>query len=116
MIDLINEYREAVTNILRWRNNPKEVFLNNIVKNMMYRAYSTRLVFDAYLNNELPEYKDFQEYHDDLFKHIRHFAKRQVTWFKKEKNIVWLDTKKDYLSEATKLVEDFLKEDDKENQ
>ena len=61
MIDLINEYREAVTNILRWRNNPKEVFLNNIVKNMMYRAYSTRLVFDAYLNNELPEYKDFQE-------------------------------------------------------
>lgn len=62
------------------------------------------------------KYKDFQEYHDDLFKHIRHFAKRQVTWFKKEKNIVWLDTKKDYLSEATKLVEDFLKEDDKENQ
>lgn len=61
MIDLVNEYRDAVNNIIRWRSEPKEEYVDTIVKNMMYRAYSTKLVFDAYINNELPEFSDFQE-------------------------------------------------------
>ena len=55
------------------------------------------------------KYKNFEEYREDLFKQIRHFAKRQMTWFKKEKNIVWLDSKGDYLKEAISLIDDFLK-------
>lgn len=39
------------------------------------------------------KYKSFEEYREDLFKQIRHFAKRQMTWFRKEKNIVWLNSK-----------------------
>lgn len=55
------------------------------------------------------KYKNFEEYREDLFKQIRHFAKRQMTWFRKEKNIVWLDSKGDYLQEAITLIDDFLK-------
>lgn len=55
------------------------------------------------------KYKSFEEYREDLFKQIRHFAKRQMTWFRKEKNIVWLDSKGDYLQEAISLIDDFLK-------
>lgn len=55
------------------------------------------------------KYRNFEEYREDLFKQIRHFAKRQMTWFRKEKNIVWLDSKGDYLQEAISLIDDFLK-------
>lgn len=55
------------------------------------------------------KYRNFEEYREDLFKQIRHFAKRQMTWFRKEKNIVWLDSKGDYLKEAISLIDDFLK-------
>ena len=55
------------------------------------------------------KYKNFEEYREDLFKQIRHCAKRQMTWFRKEKNIVWLDSKGDYLQEAITLIDDFLK-------
>lgn len=61
MIDLVNEYRDAVNNILRWRSMSKEEYPYTIVKNMMYRAYSTKFVFEAFLNNELAEYSEFQQ-------------------------------------------------------
>lgn len=51
----------------------------------------------------------YEEFYETLFKEIRHFAKRQVTWFKKENNIVWLDVSKDYEKQAKKLVLEFLK-------
>lgn len=39
----------------------KEEYPYTIVKNMMYRAYSTKFVFEAFLNNELAEYSEFQQ-------------------------------------------------------
>ncbi|GHT64688.1 tRNA dimethylallyltransferase 2 [Spirochaetia bacterium] len=54
------------------------------------------------------QYESRQAFRDDLFKEIRHFAKRQMTWFRKEKNIIWLDSKGDYFTEAKKLIGDFL--------
>ena len=53
-------------------------------------------------------YSSKQEYRDELYKEICHFAKRQGTWFKKEKNIVWLDSSGDYLSESVRLIDEFL--------
>lgn len=53
------------------------------------------------------KYKSFDEFKESLFKEIRHFAKRQMTWFKKEKNIVWLDTQKDYTGQARELITKF---------
>ena len=53
-------------------------------------------------------YSSKQEYRDDLYKEICHFAKRQGTWFRKEKNIVWLDSAGDYLSQSKQLIDGFL--------
>ena len=58
-----------------------------------------------YLDGKFDSYDDFFE---TLFKEERHFAKRQQTWYNKEKNIIWLDAKDDLLENASKLVEEFL--------
>ena len=51
----------------------------------------------------------FAEYRELLLTAITQFAKRQNTWFKKEKKIVWLDVSGDYNEQAMKLTEAFLK-------
>lgn len=55
------------------------------------------------------EFKDYNEFFELLFTEERHFAKRQKTWYNKEKNIVWLNGDDDLLNNAKKLVEEFLK-------
>lgn len=59
-----------------------------------------------YLNGEFSSYEEFFE---ELFKEERHFAKRQQTWYNKEKNIVWLDANDNLFENAKKLIEKFLK-------
>lgn len=54
------------------------------------------------------QYASFDDYRAELFKEICHFAKRQVTWFKKEKNIVWLDVNKDVFKQSVELIDSFL--------
>ena len=54
------------------------------------------------------KYEGLQAFRDDLLKEIRHFAKRQITWFKKEKNIVWLNSQGDYFTEAVTLIDNFI--------
>lgn len=56
------------------------------------------------------KYSSKEEYRDELYKEICHFAKRQGTWFRKEKNIVWLDSSGDYLAEAKRLIDEFIAE------
>ena len=58
-----------------------------------------------YLNGEFSSYEEFFE---ELFKEERHFAKRQQTWYNKEKNIVWLDAHDDLEDKAKKLIAEFL--------
>jgi len=48
---------------------------------------------------------NYQEMLKKLQKDIEHFAKRQMTWFKKEKRIQWIKNQK----ETEKLIEKFLK-------
>lgn len=54
------------------------------------------------------EFESYDIFFDELFKEERHFAKRQKTWYNKEKNIVWLDAKDNLIEKAKKLVEGFL--------
>lgn len=61
-----------------------------------------------YVNRYLNGLYTYEEFYDRLFTEIRHFAKRQMTWFKKEKNAVWLDMTGDYVREAERAVESFL--------
>ena len=45
---------------------------------------------------------------DELGRAIKRFAKRQMTWFRKDKSIVWLDTQNDPLAQACAEVERFM--------
>ena len=55
------------------------------------------------------EFKDYDEFFNLLFTEERHFAKRQKTWYNKEKNIVWLKGSDNPFENAKKLIEKFLK-------
>lgn len=59
-----------------------------------------------YLDGEFESYEEFFEL---LFAEERHFAKRQKTWYKKEKNIIWLDGNDNLLGNAEKIIRKFLK-------
>ena len=59
---------------------------------------------NAYLNGE----KSYEDYRSDLCRDIKHFAKRQKTWFKKEKNAIWLDMTGNYCSQAEEICQIYL--------
>ncbi len=54
------------------------------------------------------KFSSYEEFFEELFKEERHFAKRQNTWYNKEKNIVWLDAKDNLIDKASRLVKEFL--------
>ena len=62
-----------------------------------------------YTNRYLNGVYTYEDYRAELLKEIRHFAKRQITWFKKEKNAVWLDMTGDFTAQAIQLCTNFLK-------
>ncbi len=47
---------------------------------------------------------------DELARAIKRFAKRQMTWFRKDKSILWLDMRADPLAQACAAVERFVGE------
>lgn len=55
------------------------------------------------------EFKSFEAFYDKLFMEIRHLAKEQMTWFRKRKDINWIDMQNDPQSQAIKLIDEFLK-------
>ena len=55
------------------------------------------------------EFSSYEEFFEELYKEERHFAKRQKTWYNKEKNLVWLDAKDNLIENAKKVVLEFLK-------
>jgi len=57
-----------------------------------------------YLRNEFESYDAF---YDKLFMEIRHLAKEQMTWFRKRKDMHWIDMTGDPFREASALIEEF---------
>ena len=45
---------------------------------------------------------------DELGRAIKRFAKRQVSWFKKDKDVHWLDMEGDPIAQARILLDAFL--------
>ncbi|HWT75428.1 MAG TPA: tRNA (adenosine(37)-N6)-dimethylallyltransferase MiaA [Mobilitalea sp.] len=81
--------------------------LLNEVKNLAARGYTRDLVsmqglgykeLLAYLNGEYTLEKAI----DILKRGTRHFAKRQLTWFKREKDVIWVD--KDQFPTETEVL------------
>ena len=54
------------------------------------------------------EFKSEAAFKEELARAIRQFTKRQITWFKRDESIHWLDTGGDYRAEAAALAERFL--------
>lgn len=57
------------------------------------------------------KYDSFDQFRDELLKEERHFAKRQDTWFKKDKQTIWLDGNGDVVGQAIELIKKFLEND-----
>ncbi len=53
------------------------------------------------------EFAGFDAFYNKLFMEIRHLAKEQMTWFRKRKDIHWIDMTKDPVGEACELIEKF---------
>lgn len=58
-----------------------------------------------YLTGEIPDEAGLI---DELGRAIKRFAKRQVSWFKKDREVHWLDMTADPVGEASRLIENFL--------
>lgn len=59
-----------------------------------------------YLIGEIPDRADMLQ---QLGNAIKKFAKRQMTWFKRDKEIIWLDMNGDPFREACEHIDRFLK-------
>ena len=85
------------------------------VRGLMDRGVSVEFLYKLgleyrfiaqYLTGDIPVYEDMVE---QLGNAIKKFAKRQMTWFRRDPRIHWLDMSKDPAAEAAGLIEDFLR-------
>ena len=88
-------------------------FLNE-VKELLNMGYSNKLkamqsIGYKHICDYFNNITDYDETLRFLKRDTRRFAKRQFTWFKKEKNIIWL--KPTEIEKASQLVVNFLKPD-----
>ena len=85
--------------------------IKTLLKNGVSEDFLVSLGLEAkfivrYLNGEFSSYEEF---FDELFKEERHFAKRQQTWFNKDKNLVWIEADNHLPERAKNLIEEFIK-------
>lgn len=86
--------------------------LEEEVRSLVAQGYTKNMVSMQGLG-----YKEFFDYFDNkisleevialIKRDTRHFAKRQLTWFRREKNVVWFD--KSRYTSAKELFEDIIK-------
>ena len=86
---------EEVRNVLALGATPE--FLEGL--GLEYR-YTYRYITGGFVSKE--------DYRNELYRAICRFAKRQVTWFKKEKDVHWLDCTTDCTEAARELIDAFL--------
>ena len=55
------------------------------------------------------EFADFDEFYEKLYTAICRFAKRQMTWFRRDPAIRWLDMHGDPVAQAAAWIDDFLR-------
>ena len=106
--------REEIYNRIKLRLNARMPKMIEEIKNLISCGVSkeflrslgleAKFVTD-YLDNK---FSSFNEFFEELFKEERHFAKRQDTWLKKEKNVVWIDGNGNLLEQAESVVQKFL--------
>lgn len=76
-----------------------------VTRDFLYRLGLEYRYLAQYLLGEIPQKEVML---DELAKAIKRFAKRQMTWFRRDKSILWLDMQKDPLAQAISAAEQFL--------
>ena len=76
-----------------------------VTRDFLYRLGLEYRYIAQYLLGEIPEKEVMLE---ELAKAIKRFAKRQMTWFRRDKRIVWLDMRNDPEKQARETIEQFL--------
>ncbi|MDN0051735.1 hypothetical protein QVN91_01895 [Bacteroides caecigallinarum] len=62
MLDIRPLYNFSIDNLQKWRvQYKKEEYPHKVVTNIMYRAYTTRLVYDCFTNDEMPEFDKYED-------------------------------------------------------
>ena len=105
------EIHERIKTRLQYRMPNMIVEIKNLLSSGVGKEFLMALGLEAkfivkYLDGEFSSYEEFFEL---LFTEERHFAKRQRTWYRKEKSIIWLDGNDDVFEKAKELVKNFLK-------
>ncbi len=85
------------------------------VKNLLEAGVSTEFLMKLgleyrYLTEYLLGKWTYDQMVDELSRAIKRFAKRQMTWFRREENLHWLDMAGDPMGEAAALIDQFLSE------
>lgn len=117
LIIFLNEDREKLYNALNKRVDKmlEEGLLEEVKRLSLINLSKTAQKaigykeFIAYFNEE----KSLSECVDEVKKNTRHYAKRQITWFKNKPNITILDINRDNFQEtinkAFNIIDNFLK-------
>lgn len=71
--------------------------------------YSLGLEYRFILMYLRGDFVDFDAFYNKLFMEIRHLAKEQMTWFRKRKDINWIDMALDPVAEASNLIDEFYR-------
>ena len=106
--------REKIYERIRLRLERRMPYMIEEIKSLIEKGESIEFLKSLGLEAKLVceyllgEFDSYDAFFEELFKQERHFAKRQNTWFNKEKNIIWLDGETDYMAEAKRLVTEFL--------
>ncbi len=82
----------------------EELRRNGASDDFLYRLGLEYRYILMYLRGEFP---DRESFYDKLFMEIRHLAKEQMTWFRKRKDIVWIDMKDDPEGRSIRLIDEF---------
>ena len=53
------------------------------------------------------KYRSLEEFKEELSRAIKKYAKRQMTWFRKRKDINWINMENDPFEQAVRLINDF---------
>lgn len=77
---------------------------NGASDDFLYRLGLEYRYIMMYLRGDFP---DFDAFYNKLFMEIRHLAKEQMTWFRKRKDISWIDMSDDPLKRSSELIDDF---------
>lgn len=84
-----------------------EMGLVDEVKGLRNEGYKAMQIGYKEINNYLDGIYDLATAIEEIKKNTRHYAKRQITWFKNQMNAMMVDINDNPLEKCHKLIEDF---------